>query len=81
MTIKAAIFIKVNHSAMAKVIEEFNKIPEIKKVFALTGDYDILAEIEVENTDELYNVFSKKIDTIEGIINTNTHVIMKAFEK
>jgi len=81
MTIKAAIFIQVTHSAMAKVIEEFNKIPEIKKVFALTGDYDILAEIEVENTDELYNAFSKKIDTIEGIVNTNTHVIMKAFEK
>ena len=79
--LKAAIFIQVNHNAMAKVIEEFNKIPEIKKVFALTGDYDILAEIEVENTDELYNAFSKKIDTIEGIINTNTHVIMKAFEK
>ncbi len=81
MPIKAAIFFQVNHNAMAKVIEELNKIPEIKKVFALTGDYDILAEIEVESTDDLYNAFSKRIDTIEGIIDTNTHVIMKAFEK
>jgi DNA-binding Lrp family transcriptional regulator len=81
MTIRAAIFCQVEHSAMAKVVEELKKIPEIKKIFALTGDYDVLAEIEVEDSEELYNAFAKKIDLIEGIINTNTHVIMKSFEK
>jgi DNA-binding Lrp family transcriptional regulator len=81
MTIKALIFCKVHHKAMENVIKEFNKISEIKKVFSLTGDYDILAEIVVENSDELYNSFSKKIDPIEGIIKTNTHVVMKEFTK
>ncbi|MFX1393957.1 MAG: Lrp/AsnC family transcriptional regulator [Promethearchaeota archaeon] len=81
MTIKALIFCQVHHKTMAKVIEEFKKIPEIKKVFSLTGDYDILAEIEVESSDELYDAFAKKIDLIDGIIETNTHVIMRSFEK
>ena len=66
---------------MAKVIEQFNEIPEIKKVFSLTGDYDVVAEIEVESTDELYESFANKIDNIDGIIETNTHVIMKSWEK
>jgi len=66
---------------MAKVIEQFNEIPEIKKVFSLTGDYDVVAEIEVESTDELYEAFAKSIDHIDGIINTNTHIVMKEFSK
>ena len=81
MTIKALIFCQVYHKEMVKVLEEFKKIPEIKKVFSLTGDYDVLAEIEVESSDELYDAFAKKIDPIEGIVNTNTHVIMKSWEK
>jgi DNA-binding Lrp family transcriptional regulator len=81
MTIKAIIFCKVQHKAMKKVIDEFNQIPEIKKVFSLTGDYDVLAEIVIESTDELYNSFIKKIDPIPGIIKTNTHVVMKEFSR
>ena len=66
---------------MAKVIEQLNEISEIKKVFSLTGDYDVAAEIEVESTDELYDSFANKIDHIDGIVETNTHVIMKSWEK
>lgn len=66
---------------MVKVIEQFKVIPEIKKIFSLTGEYDVLAEIEVESSEDLYNSFAKKIDPIEGIIKTNTHVIMKSFNK
>ena len=81
MTIKALIFCQVYHKAMVKVLEEFKKIPEIKKVFSLTGDYDVLAEIEVESSDELYEAFSRRIDPIKGIIKTNTHMVMKSWEK
>ena len=81
MTIKALIFCQVHHKEMIRVIEEFKKIPEIKKVFSLTGDYDVLAEIEVESSDVLYDSFAKKIDPIDGKIKTNTHVIMKSWEK
>jgi DNA-binding Lrp family transcriptional regulator len=81
MTVKALIFCKVHHKEMTKVLNAFKEIPEIKKVFSLTGDYDILAEIEVDNTEELYESFANRIDLIEGIIKTNTHIIMKEFTK
>ena len=48
---------------------------------SLTGDYDLLAEIEVETSEQLFDIFSEKIDLIDGIIASNTHVIMKAWEK
>ncbi|MBD3194506.1 MAG: hypothetical protein GF317_05580 [Candidatus Lokiarchaeota archaeon] len=81
MTVKALIFCKIFHSSTKRVVEQFNQISEIRKVFSLTGDYDILCEVQVENTEMLYKVFSEKIDPIEGIAKTNTHVIMKSWEK
>jgi len=81
MTIKAIMFCKFNMYATSKILEKLRELPEIKKLMSLTGDYDAIAEIEVENSDELYDIFTKKIDLIDGIIDTNTHVVMKSWEK
>ena len=78
---RAVILCKLGTNVIKKVIDELKTIPQIKKVMSLTGDYDILAEIEVETSEELYDIFSEKIDLIEGIIASNTHVVMKAWEK
>lgn len=78
---RAIILCKLGTNVIKKVIDELKTIPQIKKVMSLTGDFDILAEIEVETSEELYEIFSEKIDLIEGIIASNTHVVMKAWEK
>jgi len=78
---RALILCKLGMNVIKKVIEELKAIPEIKKVMSLTRDYDVMAEIEVETSEELFDIFSDKIDLIDGIIASNTHVIMKAREK
>ena len=78
---RAIIMCKLGMNVIKKVIEELKSIPEIKKVMSLTGDYDLLAEVEVETSEELFDIFSEKIDLIDGITASNTHVIMKAWEK
>lgn len=78
---RAVILCKLGINVIKKVIEELKAIPEIKKVMSLTGDYDLLAEVEVDSSEELYDIFSEKIDLIDGIIASNTHVVMKAWEK
>lgn len=81
MSIKAIILGKLGISVIKPVIEELKKIPQIIKVMSLTGDYDFLAEIVVETPDELYEIFANKIDMIDGITASNTHVVMKEFTK
>jgi DNA-binding Lrp family transcriptional regulator len=78
---RAIILCKLGINVIKKVIGEMKEIPQIKKVMSLTGDYDLLAEIEVDTSEELYEIFSEKIDLIDGIIASNTHVVMKAWEK
>ena len=81
MPIKAIMFCKFDMYVTSKVIEKLRELPEIKKLMSLTGDYDAIAEIEVENSEDLYDIFTKKLDQIEGIIDTNTHIVMKSWEK
>lgn len=81
MTIKAISLFKLGISVINPVIEELKQIPQIKKVMSLTGDYDILAEIEVDNPEELFEIFANKIDLIKGISSSNTHMVMRAWEK
>ena len=64
-----------------KVTTELRLIPQIKKIMSLTGDYDILIEIEVDTSEELFDIFANKIDLIEGITVSNTHIVMKSWEK
>lgn len=78
---RAIILCKLGMNAINKVIDELKDILQITKVMSLTGDYDVLAEIEVETPEELFEIFANKIDLIGGIISSNTHLIMKAWEK
>ncbi|MFX1566900.1 MAG: Lrp/AsnC ligand binding domain-containing protein [Promethearchaeota archaeon] len=81
MPIKAIILGKLGISVIKPVIEELKSIPQITKVMSLTGDYDVLAEIVVDTPDELYEIFANKIDMIEGMTASNTHMVMKEFTK
>ena len=81
MPIKAIILGKLGIRVIKPVIEELKSIPQITKVMSLTGDYDVLAEIVVDTPDELYEIFANKIDMIEGMTASNTHMVMKEFTK
>ena len=81
MTIVAISLLKLGVSVINTVIEELKTIPQVKKVMSLTGDYDVLIEIEIETPEELFEIFANKIDLISGISISNTHMVMKAWEK
>jgi len=58
---RAIILCKLGINVIKKVIEELKAIPEIKKVMSLTGDYDLMAEIEVETSEQLFDILDLKI--------------------
>lgn len=81
MMLKSIIFCRVKFNYIKKVIEKFNEIPQIKKVMSITGVYDIIAEAETKTSEELYDIFSNQIDLFDGIIETNTNMVLKSWEK
>ena len=77
MSVSAYIFFQVKLGKSPEIIEQLRKIPEIDSVAVVTGNYDVIAKIVVENLEELYKIATQKIHLIDGIEDTHTAVIEK----
>lgn len=54
------------------VFEDMGKIPEVKDVHPLFGEYDIIAKLEGESHEHIANVVVDKIRTLPGVLDTKT---------
>ena len=55
-----------------KVSEELAKVGGVTEVYVMTGEYDILAKIDVEKPEEALDLIMDKIRKINGIEETRT---------
>ena len=51
--------------------------PEIVSIFMTTGRFDIIAVARFRSTDELSDFVQKDLATVEGIISTETAIVLK----
>ena len=63
------------------VIKELKKLEPIWFIVLTTGGTDIYTEFIVKSLDELNALLFKKINKIEGIIRTDTSLIMKFIKR
>lgn len=62
----------VKGSAYNEVIREINQIPEVVEAHYTTGEYSIFAKIICRNTEHLRIIINEKIQSINGIMRTET---------
>ena len=79
--VKIVTFFKLKPGNITSIVANLKKIPEIVKIQTVTGEYDLLVEFEVSDPDEIYNIFSQKIDILPGLIDTNSHYVVALWEK
>ena len=73
----AFILMKVKPSSAEKVLKEAKKITEIKEVYLVTGIYDIIAVIQVDDLKKLGEIVAEKIHRIDGVSSTITCIVVK----
>lgn len=73
--IKAYILINTKVGGTNRIVKELQKI-KLQSIAVVAGDFDIIAKVEVENFDELFEV-TDSIQAVEGISKTTTQVIEK----
>lgn len=54
------------------IIEKLIKIPEVKEVQGIFGEYDIFVKIESDSQENLEDVLTRKIRKIPNITSTNS---------
>jgi DNA-binding Lrp family transcriptional regulator len=62
---------------LKSVLAEVERIGLVKRYATITGEYDILLEVEANSMEELHDLVLDKLDPIKGIDETNTHIILK----
>ena len=74
MTIKAYVLIVTDPGKTKHVFDELHKVKGIREVHEVMGPYDIVAEIEVDNLQDIPPVLGDRIRPIEGVQSTTSLV-------
>ena len=84
---KAFVLMKVNPGHEEEVVDNLMKIPEIKEVHIVPGNWDILAvisskkEVAIGSDEKVYRLVLEKIEKIKHVADTNTMVSQFSKEK
>ncbi|MHA1519048.1 MAG: Lrp/AsnC ligand binding domain-containing protein [Promethearchaeota archaeon] len=81
MTIKLMVFLKVEIGTSRICIKKLQKIPEIKQISYITGEYDIMFTLETNRTKQLYQKFVNDIDSIPEIKESSSHLIVQEWNQ
>lgn len=81
--VRAVIEIKVTperEGGFDRIAEHVSKFPEVDSLYLMSGTYDLLAVVSGKNLKEVAFFVSEKLATIEGIISTATHFMLKTYK-
>ncbi|MBI2880418.1 MAG: Lrp/AsnC ligand binding domain-containing protein [Candidatus Tectomicrobia bacterium] len=76
----AYMLIKVEVGAVEGVASRLMEVEEVTEVYSISGAYDILAKVIVEDYDQFGEIIPQKIHSIAGIRATNTLLTFTAFK-
>lgn len=74
--IRAHVLIKVEQKLTGNVYVSLKKIPEITALYATSGEYDLIAIVTAQSTEELSRLLDDVVN-LEGIERTNSSVILE----
>ncbi|HIZ28766.1 MAG TPA: Lrp/AsnC family transcriptional regulator [Candidatus Adamsella sp.] len=63
-----------------KIAERIYKYPEVRTVYLISGGYDLLVTLEEKSLKEISNFVSDKLSTLESVLSTATHFILKRYK-
>ncbi len=63
-----------------KIAERIYNYPEVKAVYLISGGYDLLVTLEEKSLKEISNFVSDKLSTLDRVLSTATHFVLKKYK-
>ena len=63
------------------IAERIYLYPEVKTVYLMSGSYDLQVEVEGANLREVATFVSEKLSTLDSVLSTKTHFILKKYKQ
>jgi DNA-binding Lrp family transcriptional regulator len=83
-TVRAIIEVKITPErggGFDRLAERIAKYDEVISCYLMSGGYDLLVMVEGENLREVASFVSEKLATIQGVISTATHFMLKPYKE
>jgi len=75
------ILFNVRKDRITDIAEELAEIPEISEVYSVTGIYDLVAIVRTKTNDDVAELVTSRLGTIDGIEETDTMLAFKAYSQ
>lgn len=64
-----------------KLAERISRYDEVRSCHLMSGGYDLLVEVEGGNLREVAAFVSEKLSTLQGVLSTATHFVLRAYKE
>jgi DNA-binding Lrp family transcriptional regulator len=64
-----------------RLAERIAKYAEVRSCYLMSGGYDLLVVVEGKNLREVATFVSEKLATIQGVVSTATHFMLKVYKE
>ncbi|RLG76714.1 MAG: AsnC family transcriptional regulator [Thermoprotei archaeon] len=78
--LRSLIFLTVDVKKYNKVIEELSKLPQVKVIYDITGEWTFALEVLAKDHIELSDLLDK-IGSIDGVQQTSTAVVLRVIKE
>lgn len=77
--VTALCFITAEPSRINDVGAHIASIPQVRTVYSVTGELDIVAIVEVPDLEAVPSVVTDAIGAIPGVLTTETHIAFRTY--
>jgi len=64
-----------------RLAERISKYSEVQSCYLMSGSYDLMVLLEGSTLREVSTFVSEKLATIQGVLSTSTHFILKPYKQ
>ncbi|MEK6794955.1 MAG: Lrp/AsnC family transcriptional regulator [Spirochaetota bacterium] len=64
-----------------RISKRIYQFPEVRSLYLMSGNYDLLIFVEGKNLKEIASFVSTKLSTIDRILHTATHFVLKTYKE
>lgn len=79
--VTSIILINTERTKINEVAEQLAEMEGVSEVYSVSGNYDLIVIVRVKTNDDLANLVTKKLLSIDAILKSETMLAFKAFSR
>ena len=79
--ISAIVLINAEVDRIPEVAQAIAELEGVTEVYSVAGDADLIAMIRVKEHEQLNDVIADRLNKVQGVIGTNTHIAFRTYSK